>query len=271
MGPFYFRRSMTKTFSLLIEQLTEANSPSAELFAKVWNAMGRDLQLALKDLNPSGNPFTHIGTKMRELIAAGNASPKVLQQLNQWAATVKARGWDKEATRIMHGKLNESFIDSILDLASMKESSEAYTKAEVDAANKKGYEDGLGHKPRDPKYNLTQAARAMVSYAYSTGYIKGFQDAETRRQAGKGLKESAVKPAMPIPGHTYHTKTDDQLRYIMKDAHAAAQAMKDHSPAAEAKYLDQVNDASSVLGYRMRLAAFQRAGFNKKLDRLANK
>lgn len=249
---------MTKTFSQLTEQLAEANSPSAELFAKVWNAMGRDLQLALKDLTPSGNPFTHIGTKMRELIASGNASPKVMQQLNQWAALVKAKGWDKEATRIIHGKLNES-------------SAEAYTQAEVIAAKEKGYADGKAYKPRDPKYNETTSARMMVALAYSTGYIRGFEESERARRASKGLKESTTKPVMPIPGHPYHQKTDDQLRYIMKDAHAAAQAMKDHSPSAEAKYLDQVNDASSVLGYRMRLFAFQRAGFNKKLDRLASK
>lgn len=58
--------------------------------------------------------------------------------------------------------------------------------------------------------------------------------------------------SMPIPGHDYHTKTSDQLRYIAKDASAAATAMRGHSPASEGKYLDQVNDASTVLGFRQR-------------------
>lgn len=56
----------------------------------------------------------------------------------------------------------------------------------------------------------------------------------------------------PLPGHPYHNKTSDQLRYIIKDAGEAARAMRDHSPAAESKYLDQVNDACTVLYYRER-------------------
>jgi len=55
---------------------------------------------------------------------------------------------------------------------------------------------------------------------------------------------------MPIKGHEYHTKTNAELNYIIKDAGKAAIAMKGHDPKAEAKYLDQVNDASTVLHYR---------------------
>jgi hypothetical protein len=59
-------------------------------------------------------------------------------------------------------------------------------------------------------------------------------------------------PAQPIPGHPYHGKTDAELHFIAKDAHAAAQAMQGHNSTAENKYRDQVNDASTVLGYRSR-------------------
>jgi hypothetical protein len=64
---------------------------------------------------------------------------------------------------------------------------------------------------------------------------------------------------MPLKGHAYHFKSDAELRYIMKDAHDAAKAtrgMTAYDPASgrrqdtEGKYLDQLNDASSVLGYR---------------------
>jgi len=41
--------------------------------------------------------------------------------------------------------------------------------------------------------------------------------------------------------------TDEQLRYILKDAREAAEAMRGHSPDSEAKYLEQVCDAASVL------------------------
>ncbi len=69
---------------------------------------------------------------------------------------------------------------------------------------------------------------------------------------GSNPRGGGGAPAMPIPGHPYHTKTNDELRYIAKDASEAAQNMRGVSPQAEGKYLDQVNDASTVLGYRAR-------------------
>lgn len=54
----------------------------------------------------------------------------------------------------------------------------------------------------------------------------------------------------PIKSHPYHSKSDAELRYIIKDASEAARAMRDHSPVAESKYLDQMNDASTVLAWR---------------------
>lgn len=60
-----------------------------------------------------------------------------------------------------------------------------------------------------------------------------------------------VKEArMPLKGHAYHKKSNDELRYIIKDAGAAALAMRGHNRAAEDKYVDQVNDAQTVLYYR---------------------
>lgn len=60
-------------------------------------------------------------------------------------------------------------------------------------------------------------------------------------------------PRRPIPDHPYHSRTDMELRYIQKDAHEAgrnAQEMGDQKGVN--KYADQVNDASTVLGYRAR-------------------
>lgn len=65
------------------------------------------------------------------------------------------------------------------------------------------------------------------------------------------VTEDAVNEARgPLKDHPYHTKSDSELHFIIKDAGEAAKAMKDHSPKSEAKYLDQVNDASTVLHYR---------------------
>lgn len=58
---------------------------------------------------------------------------------------------------------------------------------------------------------------------------------------------------MPLQGHPYHEKSDAELRFIAKDASEAAKNMQGMGNAqAEGKYLDQVNDASTVLGYRDR-------------------
>lgn len=54
----------------------------------------------------------------------------------------------------------------------------------------------------------------------------------------------------PLKGHPYHDKSDASLLYIIKDAGEAAKAMRDHDPKAEAKYLDQMNDACTILNYR---------------------
>jgi hypothetical protein len=70
------------------------------------------------------------------------------------------------------------------------------------------------------------------------------------------LSESRPSKEHPIEGHPYHYKSDESLRYIMKDAGEAAKAMRTHGTIsgdkAEAKYLDQVNDAATVLGWRKR-------------------
>lgn len=63
-------------------------------------------------------------------------------------------------------------------------------------------------------------------------------------------KKQNVIEGVPLKGHPYHSKTDDELRYIVKDAGEAAESMKGHDTKAENKYRDQVNDASTVLYHR---------------------
>jgi hypothetical protein len=67
-----------------------------------------------------------------------------------------------------------------------------------------------------------------------------------------GRTGKAKGGGMPLKGHGYHAKTDAELRYILKDASEAARNMKGMDSRAEGKYLDQANDASTVLGYRKR-------------------
>lgn len=54
----------------------------------------------------------------------------------------------------------------------------------------------------------------------------------------------------PIPDHRYHQLTNGMLRYIIRDAKNAALCMRGLDFTAECKYLDQVNDAVTVLRYR---------------------
>lgn len=61
----------------------------------------------------------------------------------------------------------------------------------------------------------------------------------------------------------YSTKTEAELRFIIKDAAEAAEAMRGVSEQAEAKYLDQVNDASTEL-YRRR-QAMKRANMERNI------
>ena len=78
---------------------------------------------------------------------------------------------------------------------------------------------------------------------------------------GHGSEKRGAGGGMPLEGHPYHQKTDAELRYIAKDAGQAAQASRGlsaYNPTngpredTEGKYLDQMNDASTVLGFRQR-------------------
>jgi hypothetical protein len=55
---------------------------------------------------------------------------------------------------------------------------------------------------------------------------------------------------VPLKSHPYHGRTSASLRYIIKDASEAAIAMRGMDRDAESKYLDQVNDACTILRYR---------------------
>jgi hypothetical protein len=59
---------------------------------------------------------------------------------------------------------------------------------------------------------------------------------------------------MTLTNQTYFNKTDTELRYILKDASEAAAAVRSFDTHAEAKYLEQICDASTVLASRARKA-----------------
>lgn len=83
-------------------------------------------------------------------------------------------------------------------------------------------------------------------------------------------KLSESKSSMPLDGHPYHYKSDNELKYIQKDAGEAAKNMKGVSGKSEAKYLDQMNDASTVL-YHRKNGGKQLSKKDEQLDELSNK
>jgi hypothetical protein len=52
---------------------------------------------------------------------------------------------------------------------------------------------------------------------------------------------------------TYASKSDAELLYIIRDAAHAAAALRNVNFTAECKYLDQMNDATTILSRRRRL------------------
>ena len=115
--------------------------------------------------------------------------------------------------------------------------------------------------------------KEMQPHAKKSGEYRSFaKSIIAKRKAGIAMAKEEVeqieegRPSQqhPIEGHEYHKKSDAELRYILKDAGTAAKAMKDHSPRAESKYLDQVNDASTVLSFRQRNGT--PAWYKKKYD-----
>lgn len=112
---------------------------------------------------------------------------------------------------------------------------------------RKDLDSGMSHdvvigKHANKKTDNTDAIRKVIKqHAW---------DKRMKKESVEGLAEGRPSQAHPLAGHDYHKKSNDQLEYIRKDAHAAAEAMKDHNPTAENKYRDQASDASSVLHFR---------------------
>lgn len=78
-----------------------------------------------------------------------------------------------------------------------------------------------------------------------------------------------ARQAIPLEGHAYHSKSDAQLHYIIKDASEAALCIRGHDRMAECKYLDQVNDACTVLNYRRGAATGPRSKVRQEVRTFA--
>jgi hypothetical protein len=107
---------------------------------------------------------------------------------------------------------------------------------------------GLTHKTL-PRYEENPMATKKFSPAQIAAQ-KLFAERARAGTLGKTVKRKAVVKRNPVTKNNlpdYRKKTDEQLQFIMKDASEAARAVRGLDARAEAKYLDQINDASTVL------------------------
>ena len=107
---------------------------------------------------------------------------------------------------------------------------------------------GLTHKTL-PRYEENPMATKKFSPAQIAAQ-KLFAERARAGTVGKTVKRKAAAKRNPVTKNNlpdYRKKTDEQLQFIMKDASEAARAMRGLDARAEAKYLDQINDASTVL------------------------
>lgn len=126
------------------------------------------------------------------------------------------------------------------------------TTGEVKKGNGGGYKQGgmASKKAYATGGNVVDDGKAvkMPKHFVSQPVANSLQSGTFKR--GGNVKHNAEGGRMPLKGHPYHDKSEDELKFIIKDANEAARAMKGHSPKSESKYLDQVNDASTVLHHR---------------------
>jgi hypothetical protein len=113
----------------------------------------------------------------------------------------------------------------------------------------------------DTKYHsLSARPKAEIS---SQGPRKGMITKQHTQRLKDRIKSSLKKEELelqegrpsqrhPLEGHDYHKKSNAELIGIAKDAHAAAEAMKSHSPQSENKYRDQANDSATVRYFRQK-------------------
>jgi hypothetical protein len=116
----------------------------------------------------------------------------------------------------------------------------------------------------DERKQLAKKGKAMrKSGDKATQKMDGFErvqkfneNHDANGRFAEASADSYEKAGMPLKGHEYHGKSEDSLRFIHKDASEAAQNMHQMHPDTispkESKYLDQANDAATVLGYRQR-------------------
>ena len=114
------------------------------------------------------------------------------------------------------------------------------------------YHKGVYHRSTTQSKSAQEATeKYLKAYpGHKREDVRAFRD-NTKSSSSKEMyyEESSHTP---LKGHPYHHHSDEQLRFIAKDAEEARKNMQGFDSKAEGKYADQINDAHTVLGYRQR-------------------
>jgi len=152
-------------------------------------------------------------------------------------------------------------LDSIADEIGFSRNELMQSMVKFGLTNRDWRNEGLTAHKRLPRYqenpDMATKPPSAAQLAARKRFAEMARSGSLNRKRQIAAKKNASVKKNPV-GYKYRsyldeyaTKTDDELRYIIKDASEAALAMRGHSPASEEKYLDQVNDASTIL-YRRR-------------------
>ena len=171
-----------------------------------------------------------------------------------------AEDYISTAANYLRGELNEEVKDEYARKID-KYLKKKYNKEEVEI------EEGLQQTLRKyvPGYAKAQLNKKMNAQNYASGdSIKKTVDKDVNynrykkvadklnKEEVESLEEGRPSQRHPLEGHDYHKKSNAELIGIAKDAHAAAEAMKGHSPQSENKYRDQANDSATVRYFRQK-------------------
>jgi len=205
-------------------------------------------QKALMVKDSASRPGKELLSKMKaeEFVQYEDAVADALAYIKE---DCRAEAMENSDSLIEAHQLSQELFEDIVEeylnelsnvtLASYKKKAGEYASAADKAAS-------VSFKAGDTALGQRWQNRANKKFG---GIIKATNkqfDNDAKNEEVEELDEARL--AQPLKGHAYHKKSEAELNYIIKDAGQAAHANKGGS--AEGKYLDQMNDAATVLYYR---------------------
>ena len=159
---------------------------------------------------------------------------------------------DEVSTKGYHSAAIKSRMSAAVKLMStMGKDKEAKTKLDARNRGLKRLSDRTSAEMKKAKSGPQKSTPSKTpTEAERRGYGQGRYMGDSVEVTDNQINEARPSQRHPLEGHEYHKKSDDALIHIAKDAHKAAEAMKNHNTDAENKYRDQANDSATVRHFR---------------------